>query len=219
MKFIYGLIILLSFTPMPALASDWNDLKAIEAIPAKKITSSTPIFSQKIEHNLPAGWKPVHENTSAIDYILEFVPNGETVEKWNTMFTIQGSKGTANKLSPKDFLTLAANMHVNICGNKTVFELLEKQTISGFDAQSAVIGCGSIPKDHPSGMKKGMGEIAYYIAVKGTDDYYLFHKSMRGKEYDPKNPPLTKKNAEEFIADFMPLRLCKKESKPTECLQ
>lgn len=208
MKIIYLLSIVLILSPLDAIAKE-----------VKATKSSTKIFSQKIEFNLPEGWKPVFENADQATYMLEFVPAGQTKEKWNQMFTVQGFKGLAQKMSPKDFLGLMSNVYKGICPNQAIFELIEKNSLPQYETQGALLGCASMNKDHPSGLKAGMGEVAYFIAIKGTQDMYLFHKAIRGNKFPVQTPPLNKGNASDFMSNFMPIRLCNGKSKPTECLK
>lgn len=186
---------------------------------ASKMTSSTKIYNQKIEFNVPEGWNPVFENTTPEHYILEFVPKGQTKEEWSEMFTVQGFKGLAQKVEPQILLAITGKTHKDLCGDQMVFNLMEPTVVSKHSAQSAIIGCASINKDHPSGLKSGMSEIAYYTAVKGSEDIYLFHKSKRDLKFNVKNPPLNKLNAENFISNFMPIKLCNGKSKFHECLK
>jgi len=208
MKIALFLLILLSLIPLNAFAKE-----------VKAIKSSTKIFSQKIEFNLPEGWKPVFENADQATYMLEFVPAEQTKEKWNQMFTVQGFKGLAQKMSPRDFLGLMSKVYKGICPNQAIFELVEKNSLIQYETQGALLGCAAMNKDHPSGLKAGMGEVAYFIAVKGTYDMYLFHKAVRGNKFPIGAAPLNKGNANDFMSNFMPIRLCNGKSQPTECLK
>lgn len=198
-------LFLLNFLPLTAFGQE--------------ITGSTPVFGQKVLFNVPEGWKPAFEQASQEHYISEMVPKDESKENWTQMFTIQGFKGAAQKIPPQGMLAVTVNMHKALCGNQVTVEDLGPGTISGFKTHRALIGCAAIAKDHPSGLKAGMSEIAYYIVVQGKEDVYVFHKAQRGKKYDPENPPLTKANAEEFMEEFRPIRLCEKTGNIGECLQ
>ena len=201
LNYLFALMLIL---PTVSFAQDTKSLDELSA-DVKSITSITTVYSQIIQHNLPKGWVPVFENATPGHYILEFTPKGESKENWSQMFTIQGFRGLGQKASPKAMLAFTADLHVKACGDQAVFELLGTEKISGFETQSAIIGCAS------GGIKKEMGEIAYYKAVKGTNEFYIFHKAMRTKAFNPKSPPLTKKNGKGFFADFMPIALLDKK--------
>ena len=208
MKLTYIFLLTLFLLPCSTMAKD-----------TKKITSSTKIYSQKIEFNVPKGWKPVFENATQTNYILELTPKGQTKEKWTEMFSVQGFKGLAQKADPQIILALSGKMHKDFCGEQMIFNLMKPFQVFGYPAQSAIVGCASIDKDHPSGLKKGMSEIAYYIAVKGEQDIYLFHKAKRGKEFKVNSPPLNMSNADDFISNFMPFKICNGASQFHECLK
>lgn len=139
--------------------------------------------------------------------MLEFIPENEDIKNWNNLFSIQGFQNLAAKADAKIMIGLAGVQQKEICGENFVFEPIHEQHISGYEAHGAIIGCSSIPKDLPIGLKKGMSEIGYYIAIRGKKDNYLFHKNIRGNAFDKDNPPLTKENAKDFINDFMPIEL------------
>lgn len=221
MKFLQCLVVLLALVATPAIAGKWEQVESLEDLPddIDTITSSVPIYSQKIEFNIPKGWKPGFENVKGGHYIMEFVLKDETVQNWNQMFTVQGYKGLTSLATPKQFLAKMGDVHKQVCGDNAIYELVEEDDISGHEAQGAIIGCTAVAKDHPSGLKKGNGEVAYYIAVKGKEDIYMFHKAIRQKEFTHETSPVTKENAKDFISDFMPIRLCKKGSKIDECIQ
>lgn len=186
---------------------------------SKEMTSSTVIFDQKIEHNVPHGWKPVFENAGPAHYILEFTPENQTKENWTEMFTVQGFKGLAERAEPEVLLGLTGKMHKDFCNNNVVFIILENEKIRGFPAKSAIIGCTGVSKNNPVGLKEGMSEVAHYTAVKGKQDMYLFHKAVRGGNLVRKALPINRTNAKTFIEDFKPFKLCDKKSQFNECLE
>ncbi|HPF77643.1 MAG TPA: hypothetical protein PLF01_00005 [Alphaproteobacteria bacterium] len=186
---------------------------------AQEMRSTAPIYNQKVEFNIPKNWKPVSENVDGGHYIMELIPENESLENWTKMFTVQGFQGAASKISPKDFLLQLSAMYKGLCGDNAVFELAGNRTISEFESQQAIIGCANAPENNPVGLKKGMGEVAYFVAVKGTQDIYIFHKSIRSQGFAPQNSPITKENGWDFISDFMPIKLCNKKSAFNECLK
>ena len=184
-------------------ASNAKDIVATE-----DMTQVVRVFSQVIETQLPKGWKPAFRDSKPTHFMMEYLPENETLKEWNTMFTLQGFKGLAGKATLNNILGQMAMVYLQTCGKENmVASALEEHRISGHKAKSMILGCAKMPKDHPSGLKKGMGEIAYFIAVEGKDDLYLFHKAKRRKAFDPKKPPITEENAKDFISDFMPIKL------------
>src|SRR5262245_31873776 len=49
-----------------------------------------PVFSQLVMFSVPAGFIPAFQNTNGPAYIQEWVPAGETVNKWSQMITVTG---------------------------------------------------------------------------------------------------------------------------------
>ena len=210
---LYGLIIV----TLPIKAEE--RYKEVDGVPedVKSITSSTPIYSQKVNHSLPVGWTPVYENATRSQYIIEFVPKGQTVEKWNDMLTIIGFRGAAPSAEPIDAIRGTSQNIKKACPNDMVFEEIGETIIDGYRSYEAIVGCAKMPEKHLSGISKGQGEISYYLAIEGENDIYFIQKARRLKAFSKSSPPLTQKNYKEFIFPIFPIQLCKKTGKPYEC--
>lgn len=184
---------------------------------APHVVSNIPIYAQKVQFTLPQGWQIGHEDSSDAAYIMEIIPKGQSVDSWTDMFTVQGLRGLAKRYSPEEMTSLIAKTHVPVCKETLVYRLLSAKDISGHPAQTSIIGCGKVNQNHQTGVKKGMGEIAYYTVIKGQEDYYIFHKSHRSTPFDPNTPSLNKSNIYSFIKDFLPFKICKKAGAITSC--
>lgn len=146
-----------------------------------RVSGSMPIFSQRFMHGLPAGWKPAFEQTAGGRYIIEYLPAGQTVHDWREMITVQGFRNMAKVpgASPRRILEVMIEQHRKICGERLVSKLLGEGRVDSYSAFTAIIGCNGIQSNHPSGLRTGQGEIAYYIAIQGTNDIYLIHRAAR----------------------------------------
>lgn len=178
--------------------------------------ATVPIFSQTLAFTLPAGWKLGFENVGESIHVVEYVPEGQTVENWREMITLQGFRDVDRNppLTPKGFLGLKVLDHRKVCGERVVAISIGDLRVDGHDAHAAIIGCGSVPADRPYGLKKGQGEVAYFIAIRGRKDMYLIHRAMRGPEFDPRSPPITPANGPQLMGELEPIKLCERGQGP-----
>jgi hypothetical protein len=171
----------------------------------------TPVFGQAVVFTLPAGWKPGFVNNTRDTYMMEFVPQGQTVQAWREMITLQGFRGAARnpKFAPRAFLAALAARIEKACGATFVSQSLGDTKVDSFDAHTAIIGCGNL---------NGQGEIAYHVAIKGTQDVYLIHRAFRGASFSRETPPLSAANVHERAARLLePIKICERAEPQAQC--
>jgi len=195
------------------------EFESVDAIPedVKSVAAVIPIFSQKVSFNLPSNWKAGFQNERSGAFLMEFIPQDEVLENWVNLFTIQGFEKLADKTKPIDFLDGLAQRLKESCGQNSVYEQLGHLTVSKHKAFSAIMGCSNSLDAKNSSAKKGKSELGYYIAIQGQHDYFLIHKSIRGDAFDKDDTPINPDNAEEFIAEFMPIEICQLGGEEQEC--
>lgn len=203
-----------------AANADAQHWKKIDSIPGDAETTFAylPIYSQAVMVAIPKGWKAAHEEARGPNYIFEAIPDGESLEAWTEMLTVQGFKGLARnpQATPEALTKSLARMVVNSCGRNTTFESLGHTTVDTFDAYAAIIGCAALPQS-VSGAREGQGEIAYYLVVKGREDLYLIHRAIRGPAFDTNAPPISSDNAGRIEASLQPVKLCDRDEPKPAC--
>jgi hypothetical protein len=182
------------------------------------VTNAVPIFSQTIVFKLPKGWIPGHENASQSSYILEFIPQGQTVQAWREMVTVQGYRDLAQnpKAAPSAFLAVIAAGLKKICGEELIVQFLGDRKVDSYDAYAAIMGCPRLPVD-AYGAKAGQGEIAYYLAIKGSNDLYVVQRAVRGNAFDKGKAPILPSNADEFMRPLQPIKICDRSESKGQC--
>lgn len=183
----------------------------------KSVAAVIPIFSQKIAFNLPTNWKAVFEDQQEGSYMIEFIPQEETIEQWKNLFTIQAFENLAGKTTPIDFLNGMAVRIKDACGEYAVFEQLGSMTVTNHQAYAVIMGCSNTPDAQGVFSEQGQSEFGYYLTIKGQSDFYLIHKLVRGNTFDVDKLPVNKGNAAEFISEFMPIDLCQAGGEAYEC--
>ena len=141
------------------------------------VGSITPVFSQLVRFDIPHGFHGVFERTSGPNYILEMVPEGETVQIWTQMITLTGHQGLASNpnMQPQGFAGSIAGGFKKACPESFAATGLGPFQTGGLQPQegfAALSSCGSVNGDH--------SETALLIAIKGTADYYTVQWAERG---------------------------------------
>lgn len=164
----------------------------------------SPVYGQLFMHTLPAGFKPVFEDTQPTGYIRESVLAGETVKQWTQMVSVTGVKGLAAKpnASPQVLAAGIAGGFKRVCPASYSGISLGPTSIDGFDAYVAVASCGTVTT--PGGVSS---ETALLIVIKGAEDYYTLQWAERG---EPSKTPLKFESDrwQERFNQLMPIKLC-----------
>lgn len=181
-----------------------------DALSAKKFNVSRPIFSQLVVHGIPKGWKVGFEKAMPTRYIQEFVPAGESVESWSEMITVQGFKDMSQNpnMAPKALLSMVGGGIKKTCGESFIGQVVGEQSVDSYEAYWAIIGCGNMPASRPSGIKQGQGEVALYVAIRGTRDVYVIQRAVRGNAFDPTRSPISAQRITELLHDVQPIKIC-----------
>ena len=168
------------------------------------VASITPIFSQLLRVQLPAGYSTVYEDTRGAHYIHEAVLNGENVDNWSRMFTITGFRDLASKpaVTPKSYAGSIAAGFQRACQPSFSAQLIDEVQIDGVDMVALVASCGISPT------KNGKrSETALIIALKGSSDYYTVQWAERGA---PSATPraIDVAHWREKYQQLLPIKLC-----------
>lgn len=191
-----------------------SDLSEVAAV-----TAIIPIFSQRIAFQLPVDWHPVFQDGNARFYIIEFTPRDQSIEDWREMITVQGFKGYAGQETASQVLDTIVNQIQLACPDTLIDKRLGATEIDGHQAQVALMGCGEMPTDMPTGLKAGQSEVAYYLSITGRQDHYVFQKATRGEALGSSDLPDTQQDANHLISRFEPIQICKNEGRPVDCLK
>lgn len=141
------------------------------------VQSVTPIFSQLLSLGTPRGFVAVFEKPTAVSYIREAVPQGETVDNWTQMITVSGYKDVATmpNLTPKAFLDTMASSFQHACPSSYGAKIMSEAKLSGFDAVVAVLSCGVSPTTAGK-----TSESALIAVIKGQADVYTIQWAEHG---------------------------------------
>ena len=107
----------------------------------------------------------------------EWVPEGESVKEWTQMITVTGAKDLANNQNGthQRFVESMAAGYRKACPSSFSAVTFRAGKMSGYDAFSAIVSCGSSP------LTDGRtSEAAMIMAIKAQHDYYTIQWAHRG---------------------------------------
>jgi hypothetical protein len=133
----------------------------------------TPVFSQLVAVGVPRGFRPVSEGSTATAYLLSYVPQGESTDKWTQKIQVIGAKDAANRdqLFPDQYLTRFGNLFRSSCPQSFEYLSLGRFEASGHQAVGVLLGCGV--------QETSQSEVALVIVVKGRSDLYTIQWAER----------------------------------------
>lgn len=172
----------------------------------KNVYITSPIYSELVLHQLPTSWNPspADQREMGPTSTRTYIPKGQTLADWKDMFIVQAASGWSKNWmnTPESFLRGLGQSHRAMCGADAIFEPLGETLVDGHPAYRAIIGCAS----HPG--QPGMAEINYFVAVRGTNDLYVFQRGMRVKRFDLGSPPMTADTVGALMKDIEPIAFC-----------
>lgn len=185
----------------------------------RSVSAVIPVYSQKILLTLPnANWKISFQNETKDSYRIEFSENPDTKNNdWQELVSLQGFKNMKHIPAEKLLGAFASNYQKS-CPNDFKYKAMGPITISNHSGVKAIMGCSQNPKTSLDNGTSRKGELGYYYALHGEKDLYLIHKAYRGQSTEI-NRLLNDEFAEQFIADILPIKICKNAGHEAECIE
>ena len=139
---------------------------ALAADEASRI--ARPVFGQIVSLPLPKGFHVAFHDENAASYILESVPDNETVDAWNDMITITAANYPGGNAPPLDNAASAlANHYWEACSTTFKGISLGATEVDGHEALKTFMGCGTVKQ--PQGT---VSETAVILFLKGKTATY-----------------------------------------------
>lgn len=170
--------------------------------PAPRTVS--PVFHQLIAFSVPPLFKVGSEQTTDTFYIREYVPQGESVDEWKRMITLQAAKGLSYSpgASPQAFQQALARGFQRHCPETFVSLDLGPQASIPQPSFVTVVSCGRV-----SSGGKAHSQTSVMLTIKGSDDYYTLQWTERGS--DSSHPlALDSRYWSARLAQLAPVQLC-----------
>jgi hypothetical protein len=142
-----------------------------------------PVHAQLVNENLlvtmPEGYKIGWQDRNAQRQMSEMVPDGQTVENWTEMVTVQIFFG--QKTLPQLFRARINALWAKACPN-SIYAPVAQGPERGYPAEVWMQVC-------PSNPKTGKPEHTFFKAIQGHDSLYVVQKAFK---YEPARDEVTK---------------------------
>jgi hypothetical protein len=129
--------------------------------------STQVVFGKKISVQIPSGFVKGFHVEDGGRYMSEYVPKGESVEKWNQMFTLNVARDVANQpgATPESLINGIAAGFKSVCPTSfSITHLADK--LPGVESKVAFLRCGN---GNPAG-SPAYSESVVIAAIKGKRD-------------------------------------------------
>jgi hypothetical protein len=177
-------VIVLATLTRPCLAENWQDLGA-SPVSQTAAPPRSPEASLKGETLLfapPKNFKIGHHD-DRIGSLTEFVPNGQTVEDWTEMLTVQVFRNLKEG-DPAAFLQNIGSQWLHACP-ETPKDTIRSGQVNGYPVSMLVLKC-------PKSPSAGKPETAVFRVIKGKDALYSVQHAWRTVPSDEAQQALAK---------------------------
>jgi hypothetical protein len=135
-----------------------------------------PAYAQLVNENLlvkmPEGYKVGWQNRNPQRLMSEMVPDGQTVENWTEMVTVQIFFN--QKTPPQLVRARMGALWSKACPN-SIYQPVAAEPEHGYPAEVWMQVC-------PSNPKTGKPEHTFFKAIQGNDSFYVVQKAFK---YEP----------------------------------
>jgi len=136
---------------------------------------------------VPDSWVLAYQAQNDSEVIREFIPHGQTVEKWTDMITVQIFPRLV-LVQPEEFLKKIGEESQKVC---TDFRI-KIYPIARTDRVTALQYCTKYNKT-------GLGEITMLLAIKGKNAMYVVQRAWRGAEFKLDKLPYTEQDSKQWF--------------------
>ncbi len=166
------------------------------------------LYGRVLGFHLPAGFHPVTPHSSATQFLMEIVPQGETVESWTRLITIRSMRGISPAMPSADIAT--ALFDPKSCTKGHLYRDSAEKPVEGRLRLSIIaIGCGGLPPGIYPAARSGAGEQDFILMFRDDDAIYTLNYAVRGSAFDGDHPPIDPARAEAVLrAQFGTARVC-----------
>ena len=158
--------------------------------------------------SIPDGWLALPRATKAQQTSAEWLPQGQTVENWTDMITVQVFPGWAEG-DVSTFLEGLAEIYKQNCEVSGATPLLKDQ-VNGFLTGFRLINC---TRD----LTRNSGEVSLFRALIGKNAAYLIQRVFRVPEFEIGAKPVTDEAMVQAYGSISSIGACQLKSQQYTC--
>jgi len=151
------------------------------SLPALAGTVSLKQGQSTLTVALPEGWVKGFETGNSAHRLQEYLPEGQSVKKWQSMLTIQIFSGDYSA-EPGQFLKLVSKRMQGECDNSLVREPQHFQSTP--EKAMLWVYCTRYRKTQ-------QGEITLFLAMSNPDGMFIVQRAWRGEPFGLDTMPLS----------------------------
>lgn len=198
------------------VARDYQQQRA--ANPEGCCSFSTPVFDRNVSFRLFDTFEPVYEAKNERQMILEFVPQGATVESWTRMITLSAFGGAGS--SPISTAEMQARFFNTSQGcQQANFSrvIASGRTSDGTEFNLSSNGCGSIAAGGYPGATSGRGEQFLALLLRDAQNVVVLQYAERGEGFAPGGEPIGDDAVKAVMGRFRSIGFCRTQTPSDDC--
>lgn len=136
-----------------------------------------PIWSQIVVWAVPDGFASAFTSTRGGSYLQEFVPRGQSVQDWQEMITVTGTRGFAEGRgdAARDLAGILARGYQEACPRDFSATAIPAPAVDGAaEVFAGHLSCAELPG-------AGYGEAMVFIVARAGPDVFTFQWARRAR--------------------------------------
>ncbi|MFN3473402.1 MAG: hypothetical protein ACK4ZW_05090 [Blastomonas sp.] len=198
------------------IASEYRRQRAAD--PDACCSFAAPVFDRMMSFRLFDTFEPVYEAQNERQKILEFVPEGATVEDWSRMITLSAFSGAgAASVSTAEMQARFFNSTKGCETTNFSRVIVSGRMVDGTEYNLSSIGCGSTAAGGYPGAVSGRGEQFLALLLRDKQNVVVLQYAERGEGFAPGGEPISDETAKAVMSRFRSIAFCRSETPPSDC--
>jgi len=198
------------------IASEYRRQRAAD--PEACCSFSAPVSDRTISFRLFDTFEPVYEAQNERQKIVEFVPEGATVESWTRMITLSAFNGAgAAPVSTAEMQARFFNSSQGCQTSNFSRVISSGRMADGTEYNLSSNGCGSTEGDGYPGAVSGRGEQFLALLLRDSQNVVVLQYAERGEGFAPGGEPISDETAKAVMSRFRSVAFCRSETPPGDC--
>jgi hypothetical protein len=132
--------------------------------------------------------------------MVEYIPKGQLIDKWDRMLTVQIFHRIPVKLA--DFMgKMKSNFEAKQPCDQTQLKAIESKKVNGYEASLHQLTC-------TRSKQNGKGEFTFMLGIQGRDALYIVQRAWRGQPYAADAVPLSKAEFKAWLTFLGKVQVC-----------
>lgn len=181
-------------------------------------TFSAPVFEREVRFQVFGTFEPAFEARTERQLIMEFVPEGETVENWTRMITFSAFKdaGTAT-VSTADMQQRFFNTAKGCEVANFSRVIASGRMADGTEYNLSSNGCGSTAAGGYPGARTGRGEQFLALLLRDEQNVAVLQYAERGEAFGPGGEPVGDALVLAMMSRFRSIAFCRGKTVSDDC--